>query len=624
MKRSLRDLLSLDLDNAMDEDEESEMEGVEKEQEIASTKNCDSGLCIECGDQPSELTCLTCEEDFCSVCYGYLHRTGKRKNHKSRSFNENAAETPSDPKKAATTNNNVNGSVLQNGEVVNADTEIEFQSDEIVDRDWTQVADSIIATRGDVKDDTQLLARIKEHSKFIPMRLTADERKLLRLLEAALNVSEYTDKVDILMYSSKAKRMIAQLKEMCSILAGLVVATNMQAGQKLFEDKDFAANAEWYQSVFEIGRRYKIMNPEKMRVSFGKLMYMIMDSRLPEVKEGMDFDLYKSIKTVYGYLEERGEKGLSVFDDPLIFQAIVEITPEGKNRVAIQKEIKQKERAIEALARKYSGGGVTGEEIRQCLYSIGDYHAYLRANCHPIDQTIKMLDKYFDANAINKDYSLGIHYGKGGARLSHDHFKQFHYVRQSLTLWSQIMRDMFMLWSLADHDLLSESIRYRLADTGQGLNRIKACPKVGRAMHGIIRKCQEKSNTWIGSSVVHLGDHNVPNALFFLDKYVQVPRILTPVYIVVSNVDRIARDPYAEQWICSQFQTVEDLKITILCDFFKHAFDGSGADNFFDAGSCIDGRLTSAWNWANTISKKPYYKNFLVTGFTGFNGTDGF
>jgi hypothetical protein len=598
MKRPLKELLSADADTMMDEDNA-------QEQPATTEPPVTLGLCVECGDQPSELSCVECKEDFCEVCFDYIHRTGTRRLHVTRPFQRPVKQL--DHKDVRSQND---------GDDANS-------NDEDSEANISDASNTIAATRGDVVSDTsQLLVRVREHSKYIPMRLTAEERKLHRLLEAALNVSEYTDKVDILLYTSKTKRMVAQLKEMCSILAGLVVATNMQAGQTLFEDKDFAANAEWFQSVFEIGRRYKIMNPEKMRDSFGKLMYMIMDSRLPEVKDSMEFDLYKPIKTVYGFLHQHD--GISVLNDELLLQATVEINPDGKSRINIQADIKRKERAIETLAKKYSSSSLSKEDIRQCLYSIGDYHSYLRANRYPVEQMIKMLKHFFDPRSIKGDFSLGISNGKGGARLSHNHEKQFHYVHQSLTLWSQIMKDMFMLWTLADNDLLSENNRYRLADTGQGLNRIKTCPSVGRAMHNVIRRTQERTGSWIGSSVVHLGDHTVPNALFFLDKYLQVPRILTPVYIAVSNMEKISRDPFVNEWICSQFGSVEELKVTILCDFFRHAFDGSGADNFYDAGSCIDGRLTSAWNWANTIAKKPYYKKFLVSGFTGFNGTDGF
>jgi Protein of unknown function (DUF2009) len=63
--------------------------------------------------------------------------------------------------------------------------------------------------------------------------------------------------------------------------------------------------------------------------------------------------------------------------------------------------------------------------------------------------------------------------GKGGARLSHNHERQYAYVLQSLSLWSEISTDMFRLWYLAEADLLYGGGKYRLTDTGQGLNRVQ-------------------------------------------------------------------------------------------------------------------------------------------------------
>lgn len=615
MKRPLQELLNRDpnADNESDV-ENNDVEMNEQIDEQINEENFDQNMCIECGDQPKELKCLNCDEEFCKVCHNYLHRTGKRKEHKTEELKVvNIADKPAE---AAS-------SLAEAHEQADKEqNENEEQVDE--ERENANIANNLIDEQGGVNGNKELLLkRIKDHCRFIPMRLTPQERKMLRLLEAALNVSEYTDKVDVLMFSSKAKRMIAQLKEMCSILSGLVVASDMKEGQELIKDKEFAQNAEWFQAVFELGRRYKIMNPEKMRDTFGKLMYMIMDSRLTEVKDAMEFDLYKPIKTVYYFLEYRDALGL--LDDPLVLEATVEIVPEGKMRSTIQREIKTKEQAIEKLARRYKNSQIDSESIRQCLYSIGDYHAYLRANCYPVEQILSLLESNFDSSNIDPHYPLGISAGMGGARLSHSHFKQYHYVKQSLTLWSLIMRDMFMLWYLADQDLCNETKRYSLRDTGQGLNRVKDCPFVSRAMHGIIRKAQERcGGKWIGSSVVHLGDSMVPNALMFLDKYLQVPRILTPVYLTLNTLDEKTKDPYVRDWIEAQHGSLQNLQKHIMCDFFKHAFDGSGANDFFSAGSCVDGRLTSTWNWSNTIHKKNYYNKFLVTGFVGFDGLDGF
>lgn len=121
-----------------------------------------------------------------------------------------------------------------------------------------------------------------------------------------------------------------------------------------------------------------------------------------------------------------------------------------------------------------------------------------------------------------RGYGLGSSYG-ASSKLSHDHRTQFTYVFQTLTLWREVMGSMHKLWCLADADLLSSGGGshggYQLFNTGQGLNRVQRCPNVAGEMARILAKVQRAvGGRWVGLSVVHLGDRDVPNALIFIDK----------------------------------------------------------------------------------------------------------
>ncbi|QLG74181.1 hypothetical protein HG535_0G00650 [Zygotorulaspora mrakii] len=606
-KRSLKEIL----DSEYVEDSENEEAVFEESNEPESEGERDPSVCNECRDMTTTTICNDCEENFCQVCFEMIHRGGKRRNHEYVKLDSDNHENGTAP-----------------NELPDSQQEQKSKHDKINSFEASPANEESAVNANDnpTSIDTKLLSILNRNASFIPMRLTFEERHLLRLLEAALQVSEYTDRVDILSYKSKPKRIVEQLKEICSVLSGLVVASNMKIGQKLLEMKNFSDNAKWFQDVFEIGRRYKIMNPERMRDTYGKLCYMVMDSRLPQIEEHMEFHLYKPIKTVYSFLNSRpedGAKALGLLKDKETLIATSSISPVGKGRTQITRLIKQKENAIERLASRYSSKYFSKEDIRQVLYSIGDYNGYINMNRRPIMRMLERLE-LFRQPEIAEKYSIGIHYGRDGARLTHDHEKQWHYAQQSLTLWSLIQREMVRLWYMADTDLFDGS-QYKLASTGHGLHRIKPCPTIYKEMHKIISECRSKTHTWVGSSVVHLGDDAVPNALFFLDKYTQVPTILIPFDQTLMKINELVKDDQLLlEYINKDYGSVEDLKLTILQDAFAHMFDGSGADNFYMSGSCIDGRLTSAWNHCNEISKKKYYSIFLLSSFTGFNGSEGF
>ena len=142
-------------------------------------------------------------------------------------------------------------------------------------------------------------------------------------------------------------------------------------------------------------------------------------------------------------------------------------------------------------------------------------------------------------------YSYGfsfssLNYRGDGACLSHDHGTQFTFVLQSLTLWRNIMTNMPKLWMLADTDMTTES--YRLCDTGQGYQRLQYSPCVREEMSNILQSVKASCGSWVGLSVVHLGDRDVPNALVFIDKYVQVPSILAPIVAALERLPSLTDD----------------------------------------------------------------------------------
>ncbi|KAF9226868.1 hypothetical protein BS17DRAFT_776255 [Gyrodon lividus] len=577
------------------------------------------GFCVECEDQPAQMSCKECKDDYCEVCFAAQHRKGTRKMHVVTLLA--GTSTKSVKKERNDTSSTTTDGQIE-GEEADEDADMEDNSDVELDRiaagPSTALSAQFLGAQPAV--GANVGEWFVERSKYIPLRLSLPERKYLRLLDAALQVSEYTDKIDTLGFGlSKAKRIVQQIRELCAILSGLVLSADYKLGQELFTNRDFQRNEEFYKQIFELGRRHKIMNPDKMRTTYGKLIYLLQDSQSPEVEDMLNFSCVKPIKTVYTVLEKHD--ALKLLRDDLISVATKEIYADGRSRRDVQKDIKSKERAIETLATRYQREGLDQEQVRQCLYSIGDNHAFLRTNRDPCERMIHYLKTYFHhTQAKDPKHSLAIRSGRGGARLSHDHAKQYAYVLQSLTLWREILHDMFRLWSLAEQDLLSESISYRLRDTGQGLNRVQAAPKTLRMMHTILQRAQQSVGSWVGSSAIHMGDHNVPNALMFIDKYSQIYRILLPVCNTLSQIPSLADKPALHSYIEGEFGSTDNCIREILSDFFRHGFDGSGADNFFDAGSCIDGRLTSAWNWCAQLEKKRYFPVFLLTGFIGFDG----
>ena len=78
-------------------------------------------------------------------------------------------------------------------------------------------------TSSHARGTSMTLGDVSQRARYIPLRLTYEERKDLRRVNAAINVSEYTTSVDR-SFRNEVKRTCAQLQAICAFLSGIVAS----------------------------------------------------------------------------------------------------------------------------------------------------------------------------------------------------------------------------------------------------------------------------------------------------------------------------------------------------------------------------------------------------------------
>ena len=195
--------------------------------------------------------------------------------------------------------------------------------------------------------------------------------------------------------TSKQSRIMSSLVDMLSIACGLMMSNNLSKGESILRNKTLDDNLPLFRDLFEIGRRYKIMNPTKMRNTYGKMMYLLMDTKSYQF-ELKDLNFVKDILTVPRFLSEKRCPAMA--EDPLLARAAgveLGVTSVGGLDGVVKKQGKQggegdtdserqksksRAEAKQLLEAKYATELLRPEDIDRVVQSVMDNQAYLEFN----------------------------------------------------------------------------------------------------------------------------------------------------------------------------------------------------------------------------------------------------
>jgi hypothetical protein len=195
--------------------------------EIAGAVAAPPGMCVECRDQPHTLVCPGCLGDvFCGVCFASVHRGGTRFQHKPvELLSPLLAELEAAKAAALPSVDTAEGAASSVGKRPSAEAPRTKNPDLEDEEEDMEASGGAAASSSSASAESVVAPQVIHDwiamARVTPLRLTFEERRLLRLVEAALHVSEYTDKVDIAGLGwTKVKRIHEQLKALFSVLCG--------------------------------------------------------------------------------------------------------------------------------------------------------------------------------------------------------------------------------------------------------------------------------------------------------------------------------------------------------------------------------------------------------------------
>ena len=254
------------------------------------TKAASSTQCVQCEDEgAATCRCETCGDSYCGMCFEVLHRRGKRALHPRiplPGFEDGGGGGGG--RGSTTSGSNTGGAGGTEGGAADSAPAgspglIRQVSGGIASaaagvynkcfrgggrRAMGNVGGGGGAYEPDVDMDADELSEwFSDRARYIPLRLSYEERKVLRLVKAVMSTSDYVTLVDAPGLKPN-KRAHAQMQSISAVLSGLVVASDYDEGMQLVESRRFSDYQEFFRSAFEVARRHKVMNPEKMRTEY--------------------------------------------------------------------------------------------------------------------------------------------------------------------------------------------------------------------------------------------------------------------------------------------------------------------------------------------------------------------